>query len=336
MTLGRIAAGLDDRFRLLTGGPRQALARHQTLHASVQWSHDQLDDPERTLLRRLSVFVGGFRAGAAETVAGFDPLDPDIVLDVLAHLVDRSLVQFDAASGRYRLLETLREYGRERLFADLDRIVTDTTRTGRPLPPVVAAYVAGLRRFAADQDADALVEIGELLRTTFVPNEGLRLLLIATAGVIAVGDDERARSLAETTLGHAEAFGSALAGPARVLLGRLDRRAGDPAHAAPTAHAGLAELVEAGLLVDVPDALETLGGIALDLGSGAEAARLLGAAAGLRDRLGVPGAYPTERLFISRGTVKTHLEHVYAKIGVRNRTELAAAAARRSSPWTAG
>jgi predicted ATPase len=76
MTLERIVTGLDDRFRLLTGGPRQALARHQTLRASVQWSYDLLDEPERTLLRRLAVFVGGFRAEAAEAAAGFAPLSP--------------------------------------------------------------------------------------------------------------------------------------------------------------------------------------------------------------------------------------------------------------------
>jgi len=76
MALGRIVDELDDRFRLLTGGPRQALARQQTLRASVQWSYDLLDDAERTVLRRLSVFVGGFRAEAAEAVAGFGALAP--------------------------------------------------------------------------------------------------------------------------------------------------------------------------------------------------------------------------------------------------------------------
>jgi len=118
MTLGRIVDELDDRFRLLTGGPRQALARHQTLRASVQWSYDLLDDAERTVLRRLSVFVGGFRAEAAEAVAGFGALAPTDVLPLLARLVERSLVQFDAESDRYRLLETLRQYGRERLEAE--------------------------------------------------------------------------------------------------------------------------------------------------------------------------------------------------------------------------
>ena len=118
MTLGRIVDELDDRFRLLTGGPRQALARHQTLRASVQWSYDLLDDAERTVLRRLSVFVGGFRAEAAEAVAGFGALAPSDVLPLLARLVERSLVQFDAESDRYRLLETLRQYGRERLEAE--------------------------------------------------------------------------------------------------------------------------------------------------------------------------------------------------------------------------
>ena len=124
--------------------------------------------------------------------------------------------------------------------------------------------------------------------TTFVPNEGLRLKLIGTAGVLAAGYGARAAELAEETLVHTRAFGSALAGPCRVLLGRLQRRAGEAAAADRTVHAGLAEIVDAGLLVDVPDALEALGGVALDLGSPAEATRLLGAAAGLRARLDVP------------------------------------------------
>ena len=687
MTLDRIALELDDRFRLLTGGPRAGLARHQTLLASVQWSHDLLAEDERTLLRRLAVFVGGFRIAAAEAVAGFAPLSPEAVLPLLARVVDCSLVQFDDRSGRYRLLDTIREYARERLraadetrevadrhlawacalaeqldpamtraeldtldemeaelpnlrtaldhaaaiaapaeeglrlaaalaffwaqrglgiegadralrvldahpdaprgararawaaaaydrfyggdfdraaaeadsglvearfsrdvyaearcrhvqgaiaflldppacrsamaeaitlaqasgdrwcetdalqflafshliqhrpapaqepmmrscdmadaegnafqqachqlglgmtaaagarladaatacrrgadgaqrigdpvielwgrageatamlalgrFSDLDRIAVEATRLDRPLPPVVDTFVAGLRRIArADEhpvDAlAALLDVAELLRTTFVPNEGMRMALIGAAGALGLGEVALARVTAETVHEHAEAFGSALTGPCRVLLGRLRRRAGEPIAAQRLIHDGLSEILDAGLLVDLPDALEALGGIALDVGSTAESARLLAAASDLRTRWQVPGAYPTEagadrlrltdvlgedfanrwhegerlgpeaavayarrargerkrpafgwealtpteaavarlaaeglsnpaigeRLFVARGTVKSHLEQVYAKLGVHNRTELAATSARRST-----
>ena len=114
----RIAAGLDDRFRLLTGGSRNAMARQQTLEASVAWSHDLLDEHERSVLRRLSVFRGGFTLDAAEAVAAGEFVDQYEVLDLLARLVDKSLVQLDddeRTDTRYRLLETIRQYAGERL-----------------------------------------------------------------------------------------------------------------------------------------------------------------------------------------------------------------------------
>ena len=115
----RIAAALDDRFRLLTGGGRTAIPRQQTLEASVAWSYDLLDDYERALLRRLSVFAGGFTLEAAEHVCGTDPLDEYAVLDLLTRLVDKSLVQVEhiaADEDRYRLLETIRIYAGQRLI----------------------------------------------------------------------------------------------------------------------------------------------------------------------------------------------------------------------------
>ncbi len=108
MTAAQIADRLDDRFRLLTGGSRTALPRHQTLRAVVDWSWELLDERERALLRRLSMFAGGATLEAIEEIWGADVLDP------LAGLVDKSLVAVDAA-GRYRLLETIRAYGAERL-----------------------------------------------------------------------------------------------------------------------------------------------------------------------------------------------------------------------------
>jgi predicted ATPase/class 3 adenylate cyclase len=110
-----IAARLGDRFRLLTGGDRAALPRQRTLRALIDWSHDLLSVSERTLFRRLAVFAGGFSIEAAEAVTAGDELDRTDVLDVLARLVEKSLVELDAAGGRYRLLETIRDYAGERL-----------------------------------------------------------------------------------------------------------------------------------------------------------------------------------------------------------------------------
>jgi predicted ATPase/class 3 adenylate cyclase len=115
----QITARLDDRFRLLTGGSRTALERHQTLVALIDWSHDLLNDDERVVLRRLSVFAGGWSLEAAQAVcregAGGD------VLDTLAHLADKSLVMVDdwadSTQPRYRLLETIRQYARDKLLA---------------------------------------------------------------------------------------------------------------------------------------------------------------------------------------------------------------------------
>lgn len=117
MSPQRIAAGLDDRFRLLTGGGRRNVPRQQTLQSSVEWSHALLDHDEQVLFRRLTPFAGGFTLDAAEAVVGDDDLDAYGVLDLLARLVDKSLVVADPErhEPRYHLLETIRQYANDRL-----------------------------------------------------------------------------------------------------------------------------------------------------------------------------------------------------------------------------
>ena len=112
-----ILAGLQDRFRLLTGGSRTAVRRQQTLQASVDWSHALLTEPERILFRRLAVFVGGFDLRACQAVVCDTDLARHQVLDLLALLVDKSLVIAETAGGpsRYLLLETMRQYAQEKL-----------------------------------------------------------------------------------------------------------------------------------------------------------------------------------------------------------------------------
>jgi non-specific serine/threonine protein kinase len=114
-----IRARLDDMFRLLTGGSRATLPRHQTLRATIQWSYDLLSAPEQELLRNLSVFAGGWTLDAATAVSGSDQ-DEFEVLDALARLVDKSLVVVavegsNTRKSRYRLLETVRQYALEKL-----------------------------------------------------------------------------------------------------------------------------------------------------------------------------------------------------------------------------
>jgi predicted ATPase/DNA-binding SARP family transcriptional activator/Tfp pilus assembly protein PilF len=125
----QIAARLSNAFRLLTGGSRTALPRQQTLRALMDWSYNLLSEPERALLRRLSVFAGGWTLEAAEAIGATEDTDdiiqPDEVLDVLTQLVNKSLVSAERSDGehvRYRLLETIRQYAREKMsdYCDTD------------------------------------------------------------------------------------------------------------------------------------------------------------------------------------------------------------------------
>jgi non-specific serine/threonine protein kinase len=117
LSVDEIRARLDDRFRLLTGGSRAAIGRQQTLLATIRWSYEHLAPAEQALLRRLSVFAGGWTLEGAVAVAG-DGADEYVVLDRLARLVDQSLVSTRHVAGdatRYAMLETVRQYAQERL-----------------------------------------------------------------------------------------------------------------------------------------------------------------------------------------------------------------------------
>ncbi len=136
----KILERLQDRFRLLTAGSRTALPRHQTLRAAVDWSYELLSGPEKTLLNRLSVFAGGFDLEASEGVCCDDAVDVIDVIDLLSHLVDKSLVSPEEhADGemRYALLETIRDYGQERL-AEAGEAETFQSRHGAYFRDLVA------------------------------------------------------------------------------------------------------------------------------------------------------------------------------------------------------
>jgi predicted ATPase/class 3 adenylate cyclase/DNA-binding CsgD family transcriptional regulator len=211
LTPARIAAQLDDRFRLLTGGTRTLLPRQQTLLASVAWSEELLDPTERAALRRLGVFVGGFGLEAAEEVLGsFDDIDPYEVLDVVGHLVDKSLVALED-TGRYRLLETMRSYALGRL---LDAGEADQARE---------AHATWALRAAEEHDAtderDDRFGWFEALEPDW-PN------MAAALDWLADRPDERLRLVA--ALGRFWLIGARLQDVIAYGLETIERFAGDP------------------------------------------------------------------------------------------------------------
>jgi len=118
MSIRQVSERLDQRFRLLTGGSRGAMPRQQTLQAAVDWSFSLLSPAEREVLRRLSVFAGGFELEAAEVICAAGDVDVFDVLDLLGSLVSKSLVVADRtpSSVRYRMLETIRQYAAQELL----------------------------------------------------------------------------------------------------------------------------------------------------------------------------------------------------------------------------
>ncbi|HEV8064298.1 MAG TPA: BTAD domain-containing putative transcriptional regulator, partial [Acidimicrobiales bacterium] len=117
MSAGDIEQRLDDRFKLLTSGARTGPRRQQTLQFLIDWSYDLLDTPERLVFGRLAVFAGGFDLSAAESVAQSQEVERLAVLDTVASLVDKSLLQVDTSgmTARYRMLETVRAYAHTKL-----------------------------------------------------------------------------------------------------------------------------------------------------------------------------------------------------------------------------
>ncbi len=187
MSPEQIVDRVADRFRLLTTGSRTALPRHQTLRAVVEWSWDLLDDAERAVSRRLSVFAGGATLEAAETVCAGGDAPVDEVLTVLASLVDKSLLEATERHGavRYWMLETVKAFGAERLteagetdqvrrvhagyFRDLVEQAEPKLRTGEQLVWIARLdadhdNLLGALRYAIDTgDADLAIRLVAVL-----------------------------------------------------------------------------------------------------------------------------------------------------------------------------
>jgi predicted ATPase len=150
MTPAEIAGLLDERFRLLTGGRRTTVERHQTLRATVEWSYGLLSETERVVFNRLAVFSGGFTLTAATAVVSGEGIEGWDVVDAVGGLVAKSMVVAEPGAGehtRYQLLETLRQYGRERLDED-----GDTDRWRRRHANHFVAFAAEIARGLRGRD----------------------------------------------------------------------------------------------------------------------------------------------------------------------------------------
>lgn len=203
---------LRDRFALLTTGDGVAAPRQQTLRSLIDWSYDLLDESERLVFRRLSVFAGGFTLEGAERVVAGESVDVPRILELLAQLVDKSLITVDFASGetaRYRLIESIHEYARERFATDTGRSGVERRFADCVLAFMETAHTAWLTEASASWEARwypeldnvraalhwALVdrhavELGIALAATarrfwgrIAPAEGLRWVLLARASL---------------------------------------------------------------------------------------------------------------------------------------------------------
>ena len=154
MSVAEVGERLDQRFRLLTTGSRTAVARQQTLRATIDWSYSLLDDAERAVLRRASVFIGGFDLDAAEAVlADGNIVDRFDMIDVVDRLVEKSLFQHEPmpiATSRYRLLESIHDYAAEQLIADAGEI--DALRRAHLAHYVTVAAASAAHLTGPEQD----------------------------------------------------------------------------------------------------------------------------------------------------------------------------------------
>ena len=228
MSPDEIARRLGDRFRLLAGGRRTAVPRQQTLHALIDWSWDLLTEDDRRLLRRLSIFAGGWTLAMAAQVVDDGPDAPDEVelLDGLTRLVDRSLVAVDRGlSRRFRMLETIRQYSREKLIAagEVERLADRHFAAFGSLAAAAEPELRGsgmvdwLDRMDAEiENLDAALEWG--LEST--PWEAVRMAtaMLAYWGVRVASADSDARLLAAIDIARRATVGNPSATPAEQAL----------------------------------------------------------------------------------------------------------------------
>jgi len=265
----QIAARLDDRFRLLTGGSRIALPRQQTLRALIDWSYDLLSPAEQALFGRLSVFRGGCTLEAMESVCACPLVPSSDVLNVLTQLVEKSLVRLDERHGepRYVMLETMRQYAQDRLEA------SNEAETARRLH---CDYFLRLAQDAGAQWAGAAQQ--EWLARLELEHDNLRMALewslsnepilgLRLAGALGQFWDVRGyftegRETLECALAGGSASPKALQAQALRWAGRLAGRQGDYQRAQELQNQGLEMCRELGDQAGIAHSLDSLGQLA--------------------------------------------------------------------------
>lgn len=243
-----IVHNMGDRFAILASGDRARLPKHRTLWATLEWSHQLLDESARTVFRRLCVFSGGFDLEAAKSVAADETMTPHKVTTLLAGLADKSLVVADTELGgatRYRLLETLREFSTDLLNASdeadavRDRHAAHFLAFAQNRPPLRQSDAPGwLPLFAREEDN--LRAALEWLRARR-PNEGLRLATLLSDFWLAAGRLKEGGSWFANLLSSEGITDRQMLSAAQYQAGALAYWAGDYA-AASTLIAGSMEL----------------------------------------------------------------------------------------------
>jgi len=296
MPLDVLAGRIEDRFRLLTGGSRAAVSRQRTLEAAIDWSYDLLEPAEQLGLARASVFVGGFTTEAAEFVLGCDPIETYDVVDLIGHLVDKSLLSLEPGTGRYRSLETIRQYASTKL----DPIDAEQSRRQHAVwsADFASRHAPGMRSGGSPATIAALDAEAANLRAAvnwaLESDEGdLAVSLSADLGAwweirghLSEGRDKLERSL-ETGAGTAlDQYRATLA------VGFIARRQGDHLEAlqyTDTAVAGLRQLGEQG---ELAHALGRMAWVTLGAGDHATAEELAHEGLDLATQLNDPAIPP--------------------------------------------
>jgi predicted ATPase len=276
LSVAEINRRLKDRYKLLTGGSRVLLERQQTLRALVGWSYDLLQENERIFFDRLSVFVGGFDLAAAEAVCGAAPLDPDDVLDLLSSLVEKSLVMVEQRDGdtRYRLLETLCDYARERLIKRDDVAATAERHCAHYFAQAKVArqelqgprQAGWTRRMEEDLD-NVRAAVALALEGRTDPIIAVKLAVALQGFWILRGYASEGRSIVRAALERPEVQAMPLAHAHALYVGAaLADIQGDDAEAEQMLEQCLALRREMGDPVDIAGALSTLSVVRLHMG----------------------------------------------------------------------
>jgi predicted ATPase len=296
LSVEQIVERLDDRLRLLTGGSRTALPRHQTLRATMDWSYELLNEAEKVLLRRLSAFAGGWTLPAAEVVCT-DGIHRSEVVDLLTHLVDKSLVVVEERGKevRYKLLEMVRQYGREKLIeAEEESILSRRHRewylglAERAEPELWGRdQVMWLDQLEAEHD-NLRAALGWSLESGEI-EVGLQLAGALWRFWFIRGYLSEGRRRLEKALSHSSVASASVRAKALTGAGGLAWRQGDYRRAEALLEEGLTLFRELGYKRGIALSLRLLGHIALDQ-SDYERATVLGAESlALRRELGHKG-----------------------------------------------